>query len=212
MCGRFSLTVPIDALRQHFQLQKGLYLKPRYNIAPSETIPVIKIPKEIDFLQWGFVAKWMDQNVHKGFINARSETVSQKPAFREAFRKRRCLIVVDGYYEWKQLPRIKQPYYIRRIDNAVFAFAGIWEGDTCAILTTDAHARLLELHARMPVIIDPKDYSMWLDPTTPMQQLESLLCLNKSEKSEKSEIEIYPVSTRMNDPLFEGPDCIRSLQ
>jgi putative SOS response-associated peptidase YedK len=209
MCGRFSLSVSIEDLKQHFQLQKGLYLKPRYNISPSETIPVIKIPREIDFLQWGFVAKWMDPTTNKGFINARSETVSQKPAFREAFRKRRCLIVVDGYYEWKQLPRVKQPYYIRRTDTTVFAFAGIWEGDTCAILTTDAHARLFEIHPRMPVIIDPENYLIWLDPTTPSQQLESLLCVSKSEKSE---IEIYPVSTRMNDPLFEGPDCIRSLQ
>lgn len=206
MCGRFSLTVGIETLAKHFELKQGVYLKPRYNIAPSNPIPIIKKPGEIDFLTWGFVARWMTQKPEKGFINARAETISQKPVFREAFRKRRCLIIMDGYYEWKQLPRLKQPYYIRRKDCAPIALAGIWEGETCAIITTCADPRLLEFHPRMPIILDPNIYSTWLDHSINPTIIETLLNPFQSEA-----LEIYPVSTRMNDPLFEGLECIRSL-
>ena len=208
MCGRFTLTVSLDTLQQAFQLKNGLCMVPRYNIAPSNFIPVIKAPQLIDFLQWGLKPKWLEDKNKNGFINARVETLSEKPAFRESFRKRRCLILADGYFEWKLLGRTKQPFYIRRKDRSVFAFAGIWEGDSCAIITTAAFSHLSELHARMPLILPAKAYDTWLNVASKVGSL-TLSLLNPLQSEE---LEIYPVSTRMNDPSVEGPECIQSLQ
>ena len=122
MCGRFSLTAEIEALTEYFQLTKRIFMKPRYNIAPSELIPVLKTRGELEFLRWGFLPAWQkrdDSNI--GFINARSETLLEKPSFRDAFKKRRCLVIADGFYEWKKINRIKQPYYIRQQNHEPFA-------------------------------------------------------------------------------------------
>ncbi len=207
MCGRFSLTVPANTLVQHFHLKNGLSMVPRYNIAPSQTIPVLKEPETIDFLTWGLVPKWMESGTNSGFINARVETIRQKPSFRGAFQHRRCLVIADGYYEWKPLGRTKQPFYIHREDKGVFAFAGIWEENTCAILTTVAHTRFLEIHDRMPMIVPSSLYSAWLKPNPdPKQLLEHL-----AEPFLMDNFIADPVSTKVNSPVFDGPECIQPL-
>lgn len=206
MCGRFSLTASAESLIQYFKLKKGLYMKPRYNIAPGEFIPLIRTPGEIEFLQWGFKPHWMNQEkVGSGFMNARIEDIQQKPAFREAFQKKRCLIVADGYYEWKLSGRIKQPYYFRYKNQSIFVLAGIWDGDTCAILTTKANTLFSTIHERMPIILPLEAYDSWLKSA--FKDIDSLLALAQNQF-----LEVYPVSTQVNNTLFEGPDCIRSLQ
>lgn len=208
MCGRFSLTASVEGLISHFGLTRSLYMSPRYNIAPQEMIPVIRNSKEVDFLKWGFKPNWFtDPQSEKGFINARSETILEKPSFKRAFEKRRCLIIADGYYEWKIIGRIKQPYYIKRKDSQVFAMAGIWEDESCAILTTDANALIAPFHDRMPVILTEKNYENWLNASSPIQSIiMPLLTPTLSET-----LQIYPVTTRVNNPNHDSPECIRSL-
>ncbi len=208
MCGRYSLAVSADDVIKHFQLKNGICLTPRYNISPNEIIPVIKEKGKVDFLQWGFIPGWLKNKEQKPFINARVETVQEKPSFRDAFKKRRCLIIADGYYEWLSAGRIKQPYYIHQKAGQIFALAGIWEGDTCAILTIGAHAPLVDLHARMPIILPVDAYAPWLNPTSDLKKIiEPLLGFSQTEN-----LEIYPVSPQMNAPRFEGPECIRPFQ
>ncbi len=211
MCGRFSLTVSADVLAAHFHLKNGIVMKPRYNIAPSQVVPVLKVPGTIEFLQWGFVPAWRQGKQEQGFINARVETISQKPSFRHAFQKRRCLVVADGYYEWKTISKIKQPYYIRREDRSIFAFAGIWENETCAILTTVADIHLLAFHERMPLILPPSTYSTWLNPGSSLKDQIEPLMYDRENGIEENNFEIYAVSTVVNNPAFEGPQCIQAL-
>lgn len=218
MCGRFSLTTSIEILKDRFDLKTGFYMKPRYNIAPSQPIPVCKKKGEIDFLRWGFIPSFrrnklqdhknQNQPEFQGFINARSETINEKPAFKFAFEKQRCLILADGFYEWKSEARIKQPYFIRMLDKSPFGIAGIWQEDSCAILTKEANPRLALIHSRMPVILREDQYAEWLDPKTNIQRL--LILLQDSEKL--LNIEIFPVSTRVNHADFDGIECQLSLQ
>jgi putative SOS response-associated peptidase YedK len=149
-------------------------------------------------------------------INARAETVATNPAFRRAFRERRCLILADGFYEWQRQERGKQPFYIRLHDCPPFVFAGLWESwvpgdgqpiDSCTILTTVANDRIRPLHVRMPVLLTPEEYDLWLDPgSRDQERLEPLLHPYPAE-----EMTAYPVSTRVNNPANDGPDCIESL-
>jgi putative SOS response-associated peptidase YedK len=207
MCGRFSLTTSSEALTEHFKLSRGIYAKPRYNISPGEVIPILKNPGELEFLKWGFIPHFKTSNEkQEGFINARSETVLDRPSFKTAFLKRRCLILVDGFYEWKNLPRIKQPFYIHRKDSSVFALAGIWEGETCAILTVEANELLMPVHPRMPVIIPPDKYNDWLKGSSAPEIAKALLTAYPSEC-----LEIYPVTSKMNNANFESPACVYSL-
>jgi putative SOS response-associated peptidase YedK len=149
-------------------------------------------------------------------INARGETVATKPAFRKAIRERRCLILADGFYEWQERGRHKQPLFVRLANGRPFAFAGLWERwggpdgtalDSCAIVTTTANDLLRPLHDRMPVILAPKDYDLWLDPS--LQDVECLLPLLRPYPAE--EMTAYPVSTRVNNPAHDAPDCIDPL-
>jgi putative SOS response-associated peptidase YedK len=182
MCGRFTLRTPQSVLVKQFALEAEPTLVPRYNIAPSQPIAVVRAlsqestaaSRELVKLRWGLVPSWaQDPSIGNQLINARSETAAAKPAFRSAMRHRRCLIPADGFYEWKKIGKQKQPYFIRRPDDKPFAFAGLWdrwtdpEGrplETCTILTTDANELLRPLHNRMPVIVEPADYAAWLDP------------------------------------------------
>jgi putative SOS response-associated peptidase YedK len=182
MCGRFTLKTPervkFDALNTYDPDD----LVPRYNIAPSQNVLTIlerNSEREATFLRWGLIPFWSKEP--KGFINARAETVEQKPAFSESFQKRRCLIPADGFYEWERNGKISQPYYFQMKDQAPFAFAGIWdrwksEGSwitSCAIVTTTANELLAQIHHRMPVIISPESYDLWLtdDPRFPLKDL-----------------------------------------
>ena len=182
MCGRFTLKTPervkFDALNTYDPDD----LVPRYNIAPSQSVLTIlerNSEREATFLRWGLIPFWSKEP--KGFINARAETLEQKPAFSESFQKRRCLIPADGFYEWERNGKISQPYYFQMKDQAPFAFAGIWdrwksEGSwitSCAIVTTTANELLAQIHHRMPVIISPESYDLWLtdDPRFPLKDL-----------------------------------------
>lgn len=210
MCGRFALAISQEDLQRAFDLEGSTVWKFRYNIAPSQYIVVIKAWRQLDFLIWGFQPAWLQPlpgtQKASGFINARMETVAQKPAFRSAVQQRRCLVLATGYYEWRQQARIKQPYYLTRPDKQIFCFAGIWEQDGCAILTTAAATELRWLHERMPVIIPPEMYREWLDSKTSFVNLQQQILAANQIK-----LVFHPVSTKVNSPRVDAPVCIAPL-
>ncbi|MDV2994370.1 MAG: SOS response-associated protein YedK [Chroococcidiopsis sp. SAG 2025] len=217
MCGRFTLSQPAEAIASTFQLSLIPELAPRYNIAPTQPVPTILSEgdrRRFQMLRWGLIPSWAkDASMGAKLINARAETVAEKPAFRSAFRRRRCLVVADGFYEWQLQKSKKQPFYFRLQDGQPFAFAGLWETwqapdgekvDSCTLLTTTANSVLRSVHDRMPVILKPEDYNQWLDPQTQEpEQLKSLLQPYSSEA-----MVAYPVSTKVNNPTNESPECI----
>lgn len=204
MCGRFCLYSDPLSIREHFVLQNSMVLTPRYNIAPTQVIPVIRTPGQLDFITWGLRPKWLkaEQN---GFINARMETLQEKPAFKQAFKLRRCLIVANGYYEWKQLANVKQPYLISKPRHELFAMAGIWEADTCAIITSSAQSVLSSIHERMPLIIEPKHYALWLNANSSVADLQQ--CLHVCDQP----LIAQPVSTKVNNPKHDFAECTQAL-
>ena len=219
MCGRFTLTVDPAELQDAF----GDYIfpdqfAPRFNIAPSQ--PVLAIPNNgkntADFFMWGLIPSWSkDPSIANKLINARGETIAEKPSFRGGFKYKRCLILTDGFYEWKavQGEKTKTPYFIHMKDRKLFAFAGLWDEwqspdggalRTCTIITTEPNELMSTLHNRMPVILDAVDYSQWLDPAprTP----ESLLPLIRSFPADR--MSAYPVSTIVNSPGNDRAECV----
>lgn len=189
---------------------------PRYNIAPSQPVPVvIREGGERRFLlvRWGLVPSWAKEMPQSLLINARAETVAEKPSFRGAFRHRRALMPADGFYEWKAEGRgPKQPYFIRRRDGAPFAMAALWEHwmdphgselDTCAVVTAEANATLMPIHHRMPVILPEKDWGLWLDPAATEKELLALL-----RPAPDDLLEAIPVSTRINRAANDDPSLI----
>ncbi|MCU0548030.1 MAG: SOS response-associated peptidase [Leptolyngbya sp. Prado105] len=211
MCGRFTQTHSNLDLAERFDLEETPDWQPRYNIAPTQLIFAIVAPHRFKFLYWGLIPSWSkDPTIGSKLINARAETVSEKPSFRTAFKRRRCLIAADGYYEWKKQPDKKQPFYFRLASGDIFAFAGLWEqwdsptGDrleTCTIITTVANELASPVHDRMPVILNQNDYDRWLDPN--FKSAQSLL-----HPYDAQAMTHYPVSTRVNSPGHESPDCI----
>jgi putative SOS response-associated peptidase YedK len=225
MCGRFTLTQSAQ-LAKHFELDEEPEFVAGYNIAPTQPVPVIRVGKttrrEFDYLYWGLIPSWSkDPTIGARMINARSETVTEKPSFRTAFKRRRCLIAADGFYEWQQSgskkPGVKkQPFYFHLRDHQPFGFAGLWEywhspeGDeieSCTILTTAANEQMQPIHDRMPVILHPQDYDLWLDPA--VQVPDRLLPLLRPYLAEQ--MQHYPVSTKVNRPSNDSPDCIVPL-
>jgi putative SOS response-associated peptidase YedK len=209
MCGRFTLTLDPVELRQAFDLgEMPEEWIPRYNIAPTQPVAVVTdaSARKVDFMRWGLVPSWAkDISIGSKLINARGETVAEKPSFRSAFARRRCLILADGFYEWQKTgtksPSI--PYYFRLEDGGPFAFAGLWEfwqsseGDglkTCTIITTEANARVAPVHDRMPVILNPQTTWAWLGEGSG----EALVKLLKPYPAE--EMVAYKVSRMVNDP------------
>lgn len=226
MCGRFTLHVSPNKLAELFQLATSPTLAPRYNIAPTQPIGIVRIDpersaREWTLVVWGLVPSWSkDPSIGSRMINARSETAHEKPSFRAAFRRRRCLIPADGFYEWKRSGNKKQPYFIQLADGAPFAFAGLWEQwmapdgselQTSTILTCDANERVAPIHPRMPVILQEEDYGEWLGEETlgDAVDLTPLRHLLRPYASEK--MSAFPVSTYVNRPQNEGADCIRPL-
>lgn len=188
MCGRYNLRTPPDSWAEIFELLSTPDWQPRYNIAPTQTVPIVRLDvlkqREMALVRWGLVPSWADDlSISNKLFNARSETASSKPAFRSAFKSRRCLIPVDGFYEWQKTGRQKQPMHITRDDGRTFAFAGLWERwdrgavpvESCTILTTDANDLMRPIHDRMPVIIPPEDYERWLAVATPAEELQALI-------------------------------------
>jgi putative SOS response-associated peptidase YedK len=219
MCGRYVIKSPAAKLKVRFHLDDLPLFEPRYNIAPTQPVPIVRWldqPKrEWTPVRWGLIPSWAkDAKIGNKLINARGETVAEKPSFRSAFRKRRCLIPADGFYEWKKLDGGKQPHFIHLRDEEPFAFAGLWEHwinpddgeviESCTIVTTEANALMRTLHDRMPVILPAADYDRWLDPAT--QGMEGLKELVRPYPSDG--MTAYPISAYVNNPRHEGVKCL----
>jgi putative SOS response-associated peptidase YedK len=220
MCGRFTLTVDPGELQDAFPgFVNTTTFKPRYNIAPTQPVAVIPNLKEssIDYYIWGLIPSWAkDPEIGSKLINARAETLSEKPSFRTAFRRRRCLVLADGFFEWKTIPgqQTKIPMFIHLKTGRVFAFAGLWEiwspadGSeirSCTIITTQPNQLLQNIHNRMPVILPPESYSAWLDPEERSPaSLTNLLAPYPAE-----EMDAYPVSRLVNSPQNDVPECVQ---
>jgi putative SOS response-associated peptidase YedK len=220
MCGRYTLATPDPAdLRARFPIGETVEVRRRYNVAPGDEVLAVTTDRagtpRGELLKWGLVPSWA-QSPDTGLkmINARLETVSERPAYRGAFERFRCLILADGFYEWRPTPDgRKQPFHITRGDAQPFAFAGLWSiwhapqgGDlrTCTILTTAASSALKALHERMPVILAPGTEPEWLDTSTPADRLGSLLAGLPSEQTA-----LRPVGYAVNDARYDGPECLQ---
>jgi len=225
MCGRYSITQPVEAIQRVFHVGERPNLPPRYNVAPTQDVPAVRRGEDgerhLALLRWGLIPFWADDaSIGSRMINARAESAAEKNAFRTAFRRRRCLIVADGFYEW-QKPATKggrkQPYRVTLTDGGLFAFAGLWESwrepasgetvESCAILTTDANEDLAQIHERMPVILDPAGYETWLDPDADPVDAQALLGPYPSER-----LTAYPVPTRVNAVANDDPAVIEPLR
>jgi putative SOS response-associated peptidase YedK len=215
------LTSPVSAIQRIFGVPERPNLKPRWNIAPTQEIPVIRKDKDrrrLALPRWGLVPSWADDPaVGARMINARAESAAEKPAFRDALRHRRCLVPLDGFYEWAVVDGRKQGRIIRRRDHALFALAGLWESwrgpkrgpavdpplETATVLTTSANAALSVLHDRMPVILDERDWAAWLDPETPLSDLAKLL-----RPAPDDLLDLSPVGPRVNSVRNDDPGCL----
>ena len=225
MCGRFTLQTPITELSSLFDGLRFPQFAPRYNICPTQPVACVRQnpsqENEAVMLRWGLVPFWSkDLKIGARMINARSETVATKPAFRSAFKSRRCLVIADGFFEWKKEGKAKQPFYISRRDNLPFALAGLWESwtdqtnegsepvETCTILTTEANEIMEPLHHRMPVFLERDQFGFWLEPEfQDREKLESLLVPCPSD-----ELQTFPVSAIVNKAANDLPECIKPLE
>jgi len=223
MCGRYTLRVSPAELAEIFATLNQIEWTPRYNIAPTQTVVAVRQAeqggRELARVRWGLIPSWAkDHKIGSNLINARADSVATKPSFRQAFKKRRCLIPVDGFYEWQAVPgqKIKQPFHIGLKDSPVFAFAGLWESwvdpegkpvETSSIITTDANEAIQVVHNWMPVILDPVDYDEWLGRD--QQDVERLQKLLRPCAAEK--MRLTPVSTLVNSPRNEQPECVAPL-
>lgn len=220
MCGRYTLTTPPDLVQQHFRLSEiPGDLKPRYNISPSQRVAVVPSGAErrAEWFRWGLVPSWAkDPAIGNKLINARGETVAEKPSFRSAFRKRRCLVLADGFYEWKGEAPPKVPMRIRLKSKEPFAFAGLWEtwrppdGEpvrSCTIITTTPNPLMAEIHNRMPVILSDEAISIWLDEgATDPADLLPLLAPFPADR-----MEAYAVAPLVNSPANDRPECVEPV-
>ncbi|HEX2163312.1 MAG TPA: SOS response-associated peptidase [Thermoanaerobaculia bacterium] len=223
MCGRYTLTVPAEVVAELFALDEVPELAPRYNIAPTQEAPVIRLDprpdpprRRLHLLRWGLVPYWADDpSIGNRMINCRVETAAEKPAYREVFRRHRCLVVADGFYEWKKDPGGKQPFWAHRPDGRPFAFAGLWSRwrhgggrlDTYTILTTEPSPHLAPLHDRMPAILDPADWSAWLDPeVSDPVELRAMIA-----RADGRDLALRPVGRQVNTASYDEPDCVEPL-
>jgi putative SOS response-associated peptidase YedK len=217
MCGRYTLRTRLEQWLESFFVDSFVEWSPRYNIAPSQSIVAVRNgaggKREAVLLRWGLVPSWAD-DVHIGnrLINARAETLGEKPAFKSALKSRRCLIPADGFYEWKQSGKTRQPYLVEMADQRVFAFAGLWDSwnrgqpaiESCTIITTEPNALVASIHDRMPAILEGDAAAAWLDPKTDAATLASLLVACPEQ-----EMSAYPVDAVVNSPSHDSPDCVQ---
>ena len=210
MCGRFSLFSDPGYLAEHFALSTACEYTPSYNSTPSSNIPVIRLTvqgREAVNCHWGLLPHWARDTRYKP-INARAETITEKPFFRDAFRNKRCLFPANGFFEWKGHKGQKQPFFFKLKEAELFAFAGLWDHrerdnrsiDSCTIITTGANRIMQSIHDRMPVILDPEDYDEWL-----VDGSSTLLVPYPGEMT------CFPVSTVVNSPAINGKDLIQPL-
>jgi putative SOS response-associated peptidase YedK len=224
MCGRYRLSRRKQIIEEHFEIADwDDDWSPRYNIAPTQPVPVIRQhPKEpvrqISSMRWGLIPNWAkDPSIATSTINAKSETAATKPAFRDPLRFRRCLIPADGFYEWKRTGTAKQPYCFELNEGELFAFAGLWDGwknaegqwiKTCSILTTVPNAVTSAIHDRMPVIIASSDYDLWLNPA-----LQNIAVISELLKPYDARLmRCRPVSTRVNHVANDDEECSRPVE
>ncbi len=223
MCGRFRLGKGKEALKEYFGAEGDVEWSPRYNIAPTQPIPAVrqnagKPVRELSLLRWGLIPYWAkDAAIGYKMINARSETASTMPAFREALKGRRCLIPADGFYEWKKLAQGKQPYCFTLREESIFAFAGVWDRwkaprgtvvETCSILTSLPNELAARVHERMPVILPPDSYDLWLDPG--FRNLQEVCEMLKPYSA--AEMKCFPVGRRVNTVSNDDAECARPLE
>ncbi|MFN3960960.1 MAG: SOS response-associated peptidase [Parvularculaceae bacterium] len=225
MCGRYLFTSPPEAAREAFGVDIRANFPPRWNIAPTQPIAIIrrgeKVAREFALARWGFIPSWakkdyLEKTGGKPLINARAETAAEKPTFRSAFKRRRCLIPADGFYEWRTEKGARQPYLIRPSLSGLFAFAGLWETaqdpdggeiDTAAILTCEAGPDVAALHNREPVVIQPADYSVWLGADEKdLGPVQAML-----RPPPKGFWTFHPVSRAVNNARNEGEDLAREI-
>lgn len=226
MCGRFTLYASPDEIAAWFGLEQTPWVEPRYNIAPTQPVGIVRVAskaggREWALVHWGLIPGWAkDPSIGARMINARSETVDEKPSFRAALKRRRCLIPASGFYEWKATERGKQPYLIRPRDGGLMAMAGLWERwrgadgseiDSCTILTTEPNELMATIHNRMPVLLDREDFPQWLgsgaDATR--QELDQLRHLMRPYPAER--LIATAVSRYVNDPRHEGIGCMAAV-
>lgn len=218
MCGRYALAATEEALLETFDVPTLTFEHcPRYNIAPGQEAPVVAEDRDgrrIGLLEWGFLPDWKDEPTG-AFINARAESVASKASFREAFRRRRCLVPADGFYEWRAEGGRKIPYWIHPPGGGLLAFAGVWTSwqrpdveprHTFAILTTSANREVSEIHDRMPVVVGPEDRDAWLERSTPPPRLHGML-----ERAFDGTLDVRRVSTRVNRPDDDDPGLIEPV-
>ena len=218
------MRAPASVIAEQFSLFEVPLWKARFNIAPTQPVPVVRMTpqpaapqRQFVLLHWGLVPSWADDPaIGNRMINARAETAADKPSFRTALRRRRCLVAADGFYEWQKLGKRRQPMFIHMRDDRPFALAGLWESwegadhsalDSCTILTTEANDIVRPIHDRMPVIVAPEDYGRWLDPA--VQQPGPILPLLRPYPS--APMEAYPVSTWVNSPTRDEPRCVERM-
>ena len=219
MCGRYSLHTPPEELLEHFGLTALPEWEPRYNIAPTQDVPIVRQDgdgRTLTLVRWGLIPFALDAPpAGAPLINARSETVDTKPSFRWAFRRRRCLVPADGFFEWKKDGRARHPYYVTLASGRPFAFAGVWDRwvpddrdpvESCTILTTEPNQVAKPLHDRMPVILPPSVYDRWLASEAEVESLHGLLV-----PFDSGEMIAYPVDRYVNKTDNEGPACIARI-
>ncbi len=226
MCGRFALHRSPEQLAAHFGLDEAPPLADRYNIAPTQPVAIVRLAqnsmdREWALVHWGLIPSWAkDLSLGARMINARAETVAEKPSFRAALKRRRCLVPADGFYEWKPEGRSKQPFYIRMKNEEPFAFAGLWEiwtspdgGElqSCTVITTEPNELMTNIHDRMPVILAADDYAEWLGNGKDADAREVGKLRHLLRPFDAKLMEAYPVSTQVNSPQNEGAACIKPV-
>ncbi|MGD9396433.1 MAG: SOS response-associated peptidase [Candidatus Thorarchaeota archaeon] len=221
MCGRFALLTHAEALVQRFGVEEVIKRpEPKYNIAPSQNVTVVvqREIRQLTEMHWGLIPYWAkDMSIGNRMINARAETVAEKPAFRSAFKKRRCLILADGFYEWQKVGKVKIPTHIRLKSRESFAFAGLYEYwkaksgkmlESCTILTTTPNDFMSPIHHRMPVILSPENESAWIDSEN--DNVSDLLSFLQPYSPDQ--MEAFEVSDFVNSPKNQGPLCIKPVE
>jgi len=217
MCGRYNLIATGQQIRDHFSLPSLPAHNPDYNIPPGQNILAVVQTEDGSGravnLHWGLIPSWSkDRAISKHLINARAETLAEKPSFKQAYQHRRCLIPATGFFEWQSTQSGKQPYHIHQHDNALFAFAGLWEHwerdqetvYSCTIITTAANDKIAPIHNRMPVIIAAEYYDRWLDKKTKRIEMVDFLAADAY-----AAMQVTPIGTRINNPLHNDESCLR---
>ena len=222
MCGRFTLRSSPKVIAETFGLSEPPHLQPHFNIAPSQSVAVVRQQpethqRELALLHWGLIPFWADDpSIGDRMANARSETAATKPSFRRPFRSRRCLVVADGFYEWQKTDGRKQPFFIQMKNHRPFGMAGLWDRwdkqgepiESCTILTTDANELMVPIHERMPFIIPPDKFDIWLDSA----EHDEKKLLGMLRPFDSTEMTAYAISTKVNNPKNDVAACIEPLE